>query len=301
MRVAALLLLLAPLALPALGATAGAQAQFVPTTVRVDIQEPNGPPLGIMIPGRPYALEVRIHYQYGQGALQPQGPTRVDLEILEAPEWMHAHLQDLTVHIPINTTSAVGGSTATGVTYVDANVTLEAPSYQVFSISVVARARANGNLMASEGTGVREFRPGFLPLLSMAPVREDVQVRGGVPTTVGVRLVNHGNGPMVVTFAVGGAPQGVRVEPPARVDLGSLATGGRFEEVVEISLSAPWTAAPAGQVDLVASFQHANRTELVGEPQTASFSLRTTSPVPGVEAAAAVGLLAVAAACRRRS
>ena len=104
-------------------------APLVATTVTVEIQNPNGPPIGVMVPGRPYALQVNVNYQYGQGALQPTGPTQIDLTLVGAPPWMQAHLNKSTLFLAINQTGTVSGSTATNITAIDSNLTLEAPAF----------------------------------------------------------------------------------------------------------------------------------------------------------------------------
>lgn len=288
-------------ALSPLVQSANAQAApLVATSLTLDVQEPNGPPLGIMVPGRPYALEVKVNYQYDPGALQPAGPTRIDLELVEAPSWMQAKLNPVTVYVAVNTSTAISGSTATNVTYIEANLTLDAPAYELANVSVRARAQSNGNLAPSEGGDAQAFRPGFIPQMRIVTSTSPAAARGGVPASIPIRFENTGNGPLLVNLTLLGSPQGARVTVPAPFVLGATATGGSGKHLLQLDVLTPWSATTRGDVDLRADFWHVERTEIAGEPISFRVSIEGQSPVPGAEVAVAAGAVALSSFLVRR-
>lgn len=285
---------LALVALLALASTAAAQvpgAGAADARILIEVQDPGA----ALVPARPYALTVTLHYQYGNGgSVGPGQQPCADLVVDNPPPWAIVNFTMPRVCFPIDNTHAVGGTTVDNTTILEINITGPAAALEPYDLSISARAPAIGALKEATGNQTRTIMPAFVGKLGVQAPRESV-VRGGGADPVRVLVTNQGNSPIEVTFRNATAPQGVRVVVPERFTLGL----GESREV-EVRLQAPWTSAVKGPVTLDAVSGHPSRPDLAGDQVKVKFDVAGKAAVPALDALAFVGVLACLALARRR-
>jgi len=299
------------LALLTLGAVAQPAAAQTPAPGlnQVNLSMQITDPGQALVPERPYALEVKVSYQYAQGGItgsgivgrlppgtvpDPNDDPCADITLEDAPPWAAVRVLIPQVCFHIDPGSALGSQTLQNTTFVEVNATTGAPALVEAPVKLMAHAPAKGVFAEATGEQQRMVRPAWVGRLQVtSPLNFDLQ--GGVPTRVAVTVQNVGNGPIQVHFRNNfSAPQGVRVTVPERFNI--EAPGDM--QVAYVTLQAPWTGPVKGQVLLSMDTVHPTHPDLVGDTPRLSFDVqgKAALPGPGVEAMvfvlAGVGLLA---------
>jgi hypothetical protein len=282
---------LPPLPIPVPGGP-GAGASDVHITM--ELGDPGGP----LVPARPYALKLVIHYQYAPGGsvppdqdIAPSGRVCGEANITNAPSWADAKVEPSHLCMIINPTFAVGGTTVDNSTFVLLNATPEAPALEPANLTVGVHVPAAGSLREASAETSRDIQPSFVGKLQVQGP-PSVVVRGGTAERVPVLVRNLGNGPIEVRFRNASAPQGMKVELPERFVLQLLE-----ERTVYVTLLSPWTGPVKGPVEFQAEGTHPTRPDLAGDALRAKFDVQGKAAVPGFESVLA--LAAVLAAARR--
>jgi hypothetical protein len=262
-------------------------------TLRMEIQDPGA----ALVPARPYALKLTVHYTYGPGgSAPPDQPPCADLSVVDPPAWAVANVTPPQVCFPIDNTRTVGGTTVDNDTaLLEINITGPAPALQPHDITVQAHAPAIGPFAEATGTENRTIIPAFVGKLRVEAPRESV-VRGGGADSVPVTITNQGNGDIDVRFRNVSAPQGVRVVAPEHFTLPLGAS-----RTVELRVLAPWTTPVRGPVTLDAESAHPTRPDLAGDQVKLRFDVLGKAAVPGPELIwLGLGLAGAALLARRR-
>lgn len=283
---------LPPLPLPGGGVPGGS------TDVRVTMEL--GDPGGPLVPARPYALTLVVHYQYGPGGtvppeqdIAPSGRVCGEANVT-GPAWVDAKVEPSRLCMVINPSFAVGGTTVDNSTFVLLNATPEAPALEPGNLTVTVRFPAAGSLREAAGEVSRDIQPGFIGKMQVEGPGS-VVVRGGSPERVPVVVRNLGNGPIEVRFRNATAPQGMRIELPERF---VLPIPGE-ERTVHVTLLSPWTSPVKGDVQFQAESGHPSRPDLVGEALRSRFEVQGKAAVPGFGVLGLLAALAALAQARR--
>lgn len=294
-RTASLLLgtlLLATVALPALAPGAEAQAlpaQPVPTTLTVLVIDSGRP----AVPERPTQVAVRVVYGWGPGGAATDH-TPIDLEVTGAPEWaLDPHFEEPVVYANLSHSSAFTRRVEVNAT-LNFTVSAGAQAFQPGNVTVLAKARPNGNLGASQGEGTLTTRPAFVGALNATA--DPAVVRGGVWSPVGITVRNDGNGPTKVKLEIVTKPEPSEARLPAEVVLQRNET-----RVLDVELRLPWTTGVDGLLQV--KVLGASAQDPLSDPveTTAAATVDGQSAVPGPGWALVAGAAAALAGLRGRA
>lgn len=167
-------------------------------------------PVPFILPGQQHTALGNITYSYDATAANA---TALAFAVLSGPAW-------LTAAVDPEATNAPAADPA-GRSIVPVQLTLQvlpgAAALEQHTVQLRLSASANGPLNATNATVGIPVRVGFLGALRVEATQERFTGTVGEPVTVGLRLVNEGNGPTRVAFETRGEAPGVTALPPGPV------------------------------------------------------------------------------------
>lgn len=291
-------------------AASGAPAQVpesgpVVVTAESSSDEPVPPIVGQRM------LNFTVTYPCNEVWLAAPEPLSFILAAEPADAWTIADIQPpqyAVVLDPGKPAACPPGETGSFVASLVVRFTREAPAFRVADINLnVTMSSRQGERQHGEA-GV-QFRVGFYSVLSAAAHEAVVSMPGGGTRAFAIQLDNHGNGAIIVNISLARpAPDGLRIELPPEVSLGS-----RMQGAEETSATVQLKAVDVGagrflehedtRLDVVIQSRSAEVLGVAGDSAQLAFLLRVEAgvvekaPAPGL---AWLGLALVVLLLRRR-
>ncbi|MBI4393650.1 MAG: hypothetical protein HY556_07650 [Euryarchaeota archaeon] len=200
-----------------------AQGLF-PTAIDVRVEpmfEPATPGMGVR--------DTRVSIEYSTPVPGPiLSPTRVDLAAVSDVPWLLAAINPSTIYLaPSRAPCACSVETMHGEAVLAVVASFDAPAFTPAGITVSASAAPNGFFSASGSEARMMAEAGFFALTTAEPERGTLALVPGTRIPLKTTVANHGNAMMLVSFDAESGPDGVSVQAPPPLELGSRQTGER--------------------------------------------------------------------------
>lgn len=276
----------ATVAVPAAAQGEGAAAQA--TGVQVDAGPFDGPIEPLSETGN-----ATVVVSVSCGSLAEGGSRQIHVAVDSAPSWSATEVQPGNVTVSAADCDGTNG-TAQARTWLEANLTAEAPAFTPTDVTV--RAASDG---MEPGTGNASLEAAFYAVLDAQTDRPVVVAEPQSQLDFTVEVTNFGNGPVEVTPTIASKSAGLGAVLPPAFTVGSNATGNDNRRSVVVSVQTPFQNGYTNQDDRLEirwSARYAEDSEAGGTNATTQFTVQTKGfhvPAPGP--AAVVGALAGAA------